>query len=240
MKTTEVDIVAFGAHPDDAEIGCGGTLIKFADAGRKIVIVDLVRGELGTRGSVETRAQEAEASSRIIGLHGRENLGLPDGHISSSPEAKRKVVESIRRWQPKAIFVPYWDDRHPDHANASHLVYEASFLSGLMRYDTGQESHRPDKVFYYMGWYEFTPSFVVDITDQAERKLEAIYAFRTQFDPNADRGPQTRLTSPTTDWLIRSRMAHFGSLIRSKYGEGFLIRGRLEVDDPLELTFSSF
>lgn len=234
------DVIAFGTHPDDAEIGCGGTIIKLADAGLKVVIVDLVRGEMGTRGSAEVRTQESAASSKILGLHARENLELEDGNIDTKPEAKRKIAEAIRRWQPKAIFLPYWEDRHPDHANASRLIYESTFLSGLIRFETGQEAYRPTQLFYYMGWYEFEPTFVVDITAQAERKMEAIYAFGTQFRPDTERGPQTRLTSPTTDWLIRSRMAHFGSHIRCKFGEGFLIRGRLEVENPLDLMFESF
>jgi len=236
----KADIIAFGTHPDDAEIGCGGTLIKLAERGRTVVVVDLVRGELGTRGSADIRAREAADSSKILGLHDRENLSLEDGNIAVTAEAKRRVVEAIRRWQPRAIFLPYWEDRHPDHANASRLIYEAAFLAGLPRYDTGQAPHRPTQLFYYMGWVEFTPTMIVDITDQATRKLEAIYAFSTQFRADAARGPETRLTSPTTDWLIRSRMAYYGSLIRSKYGEGFLIRGTLEVDDPLTLAFESF
>ncbi len=234
------DVIAFGTHPDDAEIGCGGTLIKLADEGKRVAVVDLVRGEMGTRGSAEIRAQEASASSKILGLCGRENLELRDGFIDVTMESKHVVVEALRRWRPRAIFLPYWDDRHPDHMNASRLIYESVFLSGLIRFETGQEAHRPKQLFYYMGWHEFTPTFVVDITDQAERKLEAIYAFGTQFRADAERGPQTRLTSPTTDWLIRSRMAYYGSKIRSKYGEGFLIRGHLEVSDPLDLTFESF
>ena len=234
------DVIAFGTHPDDAEIGCGGTLIKLADAGLKVVVVDLVRGELGTRGSADIRAQESSASSKILGLHERENLELQDGNIATTMESKRKVVEAIRRWRPEAIFLPYWEDRHPDHANASRLIYEATFLSGLIRFETGQEAHRPTQLFYYMGWYEFAPTFIVDITEQAERKLEAIYSFGTQFRADAERGPQTRPTSPTTDWLIRSRMAHFGSRIRCKFGEGFLIRGHLEVENPLDLMFESF
>ncbi|MCK4570313.1 bacillithiol biosynthesis deacetylase BshB1 [Candidatus Bipolaricaulota bacterium] len=234
------DIIAFGTHPDDAEIGCGGTMIKLADAGHKVVIVDLVRGEMGTRGSAEIRAQEAAASSKILGLHGRENLELQDGNIDITMETKREVVEAIRRWRPKAIFLPYWEDRHPDHSNASRLIYEATFLSGLLRFDTGQEAYRPTQLFYYMGWYEFTPTFVVDITEQADRKLEAIYAFGTQFRPDTERGPQTRLISPTTDWFLRSRMAQLGSRIHCKFGEGFLIRGHLEVENPLDLMFESF
>lgn len=237
---TSADVLAFGTHPDDAEIGCGGTLIKLADAGLRVVVADLVRGELGTRGSAEIRAQEADASSKILGLHGRENLGLQDGSIGADAAAKRAVVQTLRRWRPKAIFLPYWEDRHPDHSNASRLIYESAFLSGLVRFDTGQEAFRPRQLFYYMGWYEFAPTFIVDITEQAERKLQAIYSYQTQFRADAERGPQTRLTSPTTDWLLRSRMAYYGSRIRSKYGEAFLVRGHLEVDNPLNLVFESF
>lgn len=237
---SQVDVVAFGAHPDDVEIGCGGTLIKLADNNRRIVVVDLVRGELGTRGSAETRQREADASSKILGLHARENLELDDGNVHVSSEGKRKVVEVIRRRRPEAIFLPHWQDRHPDHANASQLVYEGTFLAGLMRYDTGQESFRPSRIFYYMGWYEFDPTFIVDITAQAERKMEAIFSYSTQFRREVSSDPQTQLTSPDTEWLIRSRMAHCGSLIRRRYGEGFLVRGRLAVEDPLELPFTSF
>jgi len=237
---TQADIIAFGTHPDDAEIGCGGTLIKLAERGRTVVVVDLVAGELGTNGSAAIRAREAAASSEILGLHARENLSLEDGNIAVTAEAKRPIVDVIRRWRPRAIFLPYWEDRHPDHANASRLIYEATFLAGLVRYDTGQPPHRPSQLFYYMGWVEFAPSVIVDITEQAERKLQAIYAYGTQFRPDVKRGPQTRPTSPTTDALLRSRMAYYGSLIRSQYGEGFLIRGHLEADDPLMLTFESF
>jgi bacillithiol biosynthesis deacetylase BshB1 len=237
---TDTDMLAFAAHPDDAEIGCGGTLLRLADAGRRVVIADLTRGELGTRGSAEIRAQEAEHSSRILGLAGRDNLGLPDGEVRPTPEAKRAVAVAIRRWRPSAVLVPYWEDRHPDHANASRVVYEGTFLAGLSRFETGQPPHRPTRLFYYMGWTEFEPTFIVDVTEQVERKMEAIYAFSTQFRPDASADPETVLTSPTTDWLIRSRMAHYGAMIRRTYGEGFLIRGRLRVDDPLALPFFSF
>jgi len=235
-----VDVLAFGAHPDDVEIGCGGTLLKLTDQGKRVVIVDLVRGEMGTRGSAEIRAQEAAASSEILHLTARENLELTDGHIRADLEAKRKVVAAIRRWRPGVVFLPYWLDRHPDHARASELVYEGSFLAGLRRFETDQESHRPSRLFYFMGWGAFEPTFIVDITAQFERKMETIYAFSTQFQSEASTDPQTRLTAPSTDWRIRSRAAYFGSLIDVRYGEGFLIRGRLEVEDPLSLRFKTF
>jgi bacillithiol biosynthesis deacetylase BshB1 len=234
------DVMVFGAHPDDIEIGCGGTIIKMTDAGRRVVLVDLVRGELGTRGSAEIRAREAERGTEILGAHARENLELEDGHIRITREGRTRVARAIRQWKPATVLLPYWEDRHPDHSHASRLVYEGTFLAGLSRFDTGQERHRPTRLIYYMGWYEFDPTFIVDITDQFERKMEAIYAYSTQFHPDGSPDPQTRLTSPNTDWLIRSRMAYYGARIRVHYGEGFLIRGHLAVDDPLALDFRSF
>lgn len=236
----EVDVVVFGAHPDDIEIGCGGTLIKLADTGRSVVLVDMVRGELGTRGSAQIREQEAAAAAEILGATARENLELEDGNLRATAEAKHKVAEAVRRWKPRMVFLPYWQDRHPDHAHASELAYEGIFLAGLPRFQTGQAAYRPTQLLYYMGWSEFAPSFVVDITDQFERKMEAIFAYSTQFKRDASPDPQTRLTAEKTDWLIKSRMAYYGSRIGKRYGEGFLVRGTLEVEDPLTLTFSSF
>jgi bacillithiol biosynthesis deacetylase BshB1 len=234
------DAMVFGAHPDDIEIGCGGTVIKLTDAGRRIVLIDLVRGEMGTRGSAEIRATEAKKGAEILGAAARENLELEDGHIRVTPEGRRRVAEAIRRWKPDTVFLPYWEDRHPDHSYASRLVYEGTFLAGLARFDTAQESHRPARLIYYMGWYEFEPTFVVDITAQFERKMASIYVYSTQFRPDGSPDPQTRLTSPNTDWLIRSRMAYYGARIGVHYGEGFLIRGHLAVENPLELDFRSF
>jgi bacillithiol biosynthesis deacetylase BshB1 len=236
----KADALVFGAHPDDVEIGCGGTLIKLTDADRKVVVVDLVRGELGTRGSAETRAREAAESAKILGLHARENLELPDGNVRSSAEARGRVTRAIRHWRPEAVFLPYWQDRHPDHAHAARLTYEGTFLAGLPRYSTDQEAYRPSRVFYYMGWYEFDPTFIVDVTGQFERKMSAIYAYSTQFRPEVSDDPQTRLTSPSTDWMMRSRMAYYGSRIGKRYGEGFLIRGHLQAESPLDLQFASF
>jgi len=232
--------MVFGAHPDDIEIGCGGTVINLTDAGRRVVLVDLVRGELGTRGSAEIRAREAEEGARILGAAARENFGLPDGRLEVTAEGRQRVAEAIRRFTPDTVFLPYWEDRHPDHAYASRLVYEGIFLAGLPRFDTGLPSHRPSRLIHYMGWYEFEPTFIVDITAAFDRKMAAIYAYSTQFRPDASADPPTRLTEASTDWLLRSRMAHYGARIRVRYGEGFLIRGHLAVDDPLKLNFQSF
>ncbi len=236
----EADVLAFGAHPDDIELGCGGTLAKLADAGRAVVFVDLTRGELGTRGSSEVRREEAREAARILGANARENLELPDGHLVATEDAKHKVAEVIRCFRPRLVFVPYYHDRHPDHVHASEIVYEGMFVAGLPRYVAGGASYRPRRVIYYMGWQEFRPSFIVDISEQFDRKMEAICAYASQFTLADPAYPETRLTSPATDHLIRSRMAHYGALIGKKYGEGFLIRGVLEVDDPFELEFSSF
>jgi len=236
----DVAVMAFGAHPDDIELGCGGTLIKLGDLGFSTVLVDVTHGEMSTRGTPEIRQAEAETAARMIGAVARENLGLADGHIEAGPEAKRRVAEVVRRYRPQMVLVPYYEDRHPDHYRASELIYEGVFWAGLARVDTGQESYRPSRVLYYMGWYEFQPTFVVDITEQFERKMQAIYAYATQFKPDDPSYQQTRLTSPGYNWMLVHRMAHYGSLIQAKYGEGFLIRGTMQVDNPLGVHFSSF
>jgi bacillithiol biosynthesis deacetylase BshB1 len=236
----KVDVMAFGAHPDDIEIGCGGTLIKLVDLGHSVVLVDMVQGEMGTRGTVETRRAEAAAAAKIIGAVARENLKLEDGNIRADEEAKRRVVEVVRKHRPRLVFIPYYKDRHPDHYHASQVAYEGIFLAGLAQYETGQESYRPLRVLYYMGWYEFEPTFIVDISAQFDQKMDAIYAFSTQFKPGDSFYEQTRLTSRQYNWALVHRMAYYGSLIGKQYGEGFLIRGRMEVENPLEVKFSSF
>ena len=236
----KVDVMAFGAHPDDIELGCGGTLIKLVDLGHSVVLVDMVQGEMGTRGTVETRRAEAAAAAKIIGAVARENLKLEDGNIRADEEAKRRVVEVVRKHRPRLVFIPYYKDRHPDHYHASQVAYEGIFLAGLAQYETGQESYRPLRVLYYMGWYEFEPTFIVDISAQFDQKMDAIYAFSTQFKPGDSFYEQTRLTSRQYNWALVHRMAYYGSLIGKQYGEGFLIRGRMEVENPLEVKFASF
>lgn len=236
----DTDVVAFGPHPDDIELGCGGTLIKLVDLGYSVVLVDLSRGEMSTRGTVETRNAEAVAAAKVIGAAARENLGLPDGSIRASDEARLKVVEVIRRHRPRLAFIPYYRDRHPDHCRASELLYDGLFAAGLEKYKTGQEKYRPSRVMYYMRWYEFEPTFIVDVTEQFERKMQAVYAYATQFTPDDESYAQTRLTSPQHHWELVHRMAYYGSQIGTRYGEGFLTRGRMAVEDPLQVTFSSF
>ncbi len=237
---SDVDVMAFGAHPDDIELGCGGTLMKLVSMGYSVVLVDMVQGELATRGTVETRRAEAEKALQIIGGEARENLNMEDGHIHTTKEAKHRVARVVRKYRPEFVFLPYYEDRHPDHYHTSTLAYEGIFLAGLAEYKTGQESFRPRRLAYYMAWYEFDPTFIVDISEQYEQKMEAIYAYATQFKPEDNFYNQTRLTSREYNWSLRHRMAYYGSLIGEKYGEGFLIRGTLEAPDPLKMTFSSF
>ena len=236
----EADVMALGAHPDDIELGCGGTLIKLCDMGYRVVMVDMTRGEMGTRGTSEIRQAEARAAAKIIGAVARENLELEDGFLRTSKEGKHRIVQVIRRYRPKLVFLPYGQDRHPDHYHASALAYEGIFMAGLAQYKTDLESHRPSRIIYYMGGYEFEPSFIVDITAQFERKMEAILAFSTQFRPDDGSYRQTRLTSPEFHWKLEHRMAYYGSLIGVKYGEAFIQRGTLRVENPFELQFSTF
>jgi len=233
-------ILAFGAHPDDIELGCGGTLIKLAQAGHKIVVVDLTRGELSTRGTVEIRAREAAKAADLIGAAARENLELPDGDVRSTPEAKQRVAKAVRRARPGLVLLPYTEDRHPDHAHAGRLAYEGTFLAGLPRYETGQPAFRPRRLVTYMCWEPFAPSFVVDVSAQFERKMAAIRAYESQFSAADPAYPPTRLTSPGALQLIESRMATLGAQIGVRYGEGFLLRGVLAAGSPLELDIHSF
>ena len=236
----DVDVMAFGPHPDDIELGCGGTLIKLIEAGNSVALVDMTQGEMSTRGTVETRKAESVKAAQIIGAVVRENLSLEDGNIHTDAESKRRVAQVIRQYRPRLVFIPYYRDRHPDHFHAGELLYDGIFCAGLSRYETGQESYRPSRVIYYMRWYEFKPTFIVDITAQFDLKMEAVYAYATQFTSQDASFEQTRLTSPQHDWEIIHRMAYYGSRIGKKYGEGFLIRGEMEVENPLEVRFSSF
>jgi bacillithiol biosynthesis deacetylase BshB1 len=236
----DVDVMAFGPHPDDIELGCGGTLIKLSDLGYSTVLVDMTRGEMGTRGTAETRRAEAAAAAEILGATARENLALEDSNIAVTPEAKRKVVEIVRKYRPKLVLIPYYEDRHPDHYHASALAYEGLFLAGLSRYETGQKRYRPSRVMYYARWYGFAPSFVVDVSAQYDRKMQAIMAYATQFKADDASYEQTRLTTREYHWQLMHEMAYYGSLIQVQYGEPYLVRGNIEVENPLDVRFSTF
>ena len=230
MKT---DILAFGAHPDDVELAAGGTLLKAARAGSATGVITLTRGETGTRGSLETRAAEFDAASRLMGLAHHEMLSLPDGRLTADEESRLAVVREIREHRPTILLLPYWEDRHPDHGAASRIVQEAAFLAGLPKLDTGQEPFRPAELVYYMSSWEFEPSFVVDISAHIEEKKSAIQAYGTQvFNPSLATGEEQTFISSEHFWqLLLSRMAHYGRLIGASFAEPFRIRGLVEIAD---------
>ncbi|MBH1958552.1 MAG: bacillithiol biosynthesis deacetylase BshB1 [Flavobacteriia bacterium] len=222
----KVDILAIGAHPDDVELGCGGTLAKLISQGKKVAIVDLTQGELGTRGTNITRAEEAAEASQILGISARENLKMKDGFILNTEEYQMQVVKMIRKYQPEIVFANAIDDRHPDHAKASRLVSDACFLAGLVKIETelegeNQKQWRPKQVFHYIQWKPITPDFVVDISDFMEKKIEACLAYKTQFyDPNSNE-PMTPIA--TKDFLesLTYRAQDLGRLSGVDFAEGF-------------------
>jgi N-acetylglucosamine malate deacetylase 1 len=228
-----VDILAFGAHPDDVELGASGTLIRAARAGARTAVITLTRGEMGSRGTLSTRAAEFEAAGKVLGLVHQEMLALPDGRLTADDTSRQVIVRKIREHQPRIVLLPHWEDRHPDHGATSRIVQEAAFLSGLRKLDTGQEPHRPAELVYYMSSWEFEPSFIVDITDTIEEKKRAILAYGTQvYSPGfSGAEPPTFISSQHYQELIFSRMAHYGHLIGKGYGEPFLIRGHIEIND---------
>ena len=222
----KVDILAIGAHPDDVELGCGGTLAKLIFEGKKVAVVDLTQGELGTRGTNITRAQEAASASEILGISARENLKMKDGFILNSEEYQMQIVKMIRKYQPEIVLANAVDDRHPDHAKAAKLVSDACFLSGLVKIETeldgeNQKQWRPKQVFHYIQWKNITPDFVIDISNFMEKKIEACLAYKTQFyDPNSNE-PMTPIA--TKDFLesLTYRAQDLGRLSGVEFAEGF-------------------
>ncbi|MBC3539758.1 bacillithiol biosynthesis deacetylase BshB1 [Rufibacter sediminis] len=240
----KLDILAFASHPDDAELGCVGTLLAHKAQGKKVGIVDLTRGELGTRGTVETRAQEAADSAQILGLDARENLGLADGFFRNDEAHQRLVIQAIRKYQPEIVLMNAIHDRHPDHGRGSQLVSEACFYSGLRQIKTQgadgqeQEAWRPKAVYHYIQDRFISPDLVVDITPYWETKVEAIRAFKTQFFTPATADspePATYISSPEFLQFIESRAKELGHAIGVSYGEGFTKERSLGVKNLFDL-----
>ncbi len=234
-STQRVDILAFGAHPDDVELGCGGTLIKLKKLGYRTGVVDLTEGEMGTRGTVEQRYREAASAARILGLDYRTNLKIPDGNIELNAPNRRKVVEQIRRLQPLLVLAPYPDDRHPDHIYAGKLVTESAFYAGVKRMFPGLPPHRPYRVLYYQSKYEFQPSFVVDISEEFAEKRRALEAYRSQFFNPEWPEEQTFVSSRAFLEAVEFRARYFGWTAGVKYAEPFWIRESLALDDPVPI-----
>ncbi len=218
-----VDLLAFGPHPDDIEIGVGGTIAKQARAGHRVGLCDLTRGELGSNGSVDQRLAEARAGAAVLGVVWRENLAWPDGEIGSSDQV-RNTVELLRRCRPATVLVPHWADRHPVHVAASRLLTTAVFKSGLRKYDATGEAWRPDWVCYYFINDAAPPSFVVDVSGDYDTKRRALDCHRSQFAPEAADAVATRLTTPRFRRLIETRDAGFGVSAGVDFAEGFVVR----------------
>lgn len=232
----DLDVLAFGAHADDVEITCGATMIKLAALGYKTGIITLTRGEMATRGTPEIRAEEFKKSAEIMGLAAHKMLDIPDGRVEVTWENKLKIIAEIRAHKPRIIFAPYWVERHPDHEKTSHLVRESAYLSGLKKIDTGQDAFRPLRVVFYQSRFEFTPSFVIDTSGFTGRKMSAIMAYASQFhrpDRAGSGSEETSISRPEFLDHIEIRDRRYGAQIGAKYGEPFLVREALKVDDPV-------
>ena len=236
----KLDILAFGAHPDDVELGCGGTIAKEISLGKKVGIIDLTRGELGTRGSVEIRNQEAAAAAKILGVSVRENLDLRDGFFVNDEAHQLKIIKMLRKYKPEIVICNAIDDRHIDHGKGSQLVSDACFLSGLMKIETEidgikQEAWRPKLVYHYIQWKNITPDFVVDITGFNEKRVEAVLAYGSQFyNPNSNE-PETLIASKNFLESLNYRAQDLGRLIGTDYAEGFTVERYLAVNSLSDL-----
>jgi bacillithiol biosynthesis deacetylase BshB1 len=236
----KLDILVFAVHPDDAELGCSGTILKHIALGKKVGIVDFTRGELGTRGTAETRDKEAADSAKILGLHVRENLRFKDGFFKNDEEHQLEVIKMIRKYRPEIVLSNALEDRHPDHGRAGDLAYDACFLSGLAKISTqyageNQQEWRPRLIFQFIQDRYIKPDIIVDITPYIETKIASIKAFKTQFfNPELDE-PSTYISSPEFFESVIARSREFGKSIGTTYAEGFTSRKLLGVDDLFQL-----
>lgn len=231
----KVDILAFGAHPDDVELGCGATIAKEVALGKKVAIIDLTAGELGTRGSAEIRAKEAAAAADILGVQARENLGFRDGFFKNDEEHQLAIIQKIRQYKPEIVLCNAIDDRHIDHGKGSKLVSDACFLSGLRKIETTldgklQEAWRPKVVYHYIQWKNIEPDFVVDVTGYVETKLKSVMAYGTQFFDANSKEPATPITSENFLNSIVYRAQDLGRLINKECAEGFTVERYLAVN----------
>ena len=234
------DVLAIGAHPDDIELACGGTVAKLVQLGHTVALADLTQGELGTRGTKQIRAREAADAARILGVTTRRNLQIPDGGIDIKKENVLKVITLIRELQPSILLIPHGVERHPDHVHTHQLCREAWFYSGLEKLPTKlrgvrQHPHRPHHFFEFMQWHEFQPAFIVDISDTFEMKMESIHAHASQFFNPASKDLETKLSSPEFLQTIETRCKYYGQKIGVKYGEPFLTSFSIGVKDVFDL-----
>jgi bacillithiol biosynthesis deacetylase BshB1 len=235
-----LDLLAIAAHPDDVELTCGGTLLKMAQRGYKTGILDLTAGEMGTRGTTETRAKEATKAAKLLGVKWRDTLGVPDSDVQPLRQHKLRLAAVIRELKPKTVILPYWEARHPDHYNASTLGYEGCFLAGLKQLPLEGEPHRPFKILYSTAYASVRPTFVVDITPQYEQRRRAILAFRSQFRPkNSERESRVFLAIDRLEEEMNQLARHYGQMIGVKYGEPFLQKELMQVEDIVKMDVRS-
>jgi len=229
-----VDILALAAHPDDVEQTCGGTLLRMAAKGYRTGVLDLTAGDMGTRGDAGTRIAESEAAAALLRLAWRGNLRMPDARLENTLAARLSVAMKIRELRPQVVILPYWEGRHPDHYRASEMGYEACFLAGLRRIDERSQPHRPRKILYASSYANVTPSFVVDISEQFERRMASLLAYRSQYGEHGE----GRSLFPA-EQEIRERLGavarFYGNLIGVRYGEPFVVRETMQVDDVVAL-----
>ena len=233
-----VDILAIAAHRDDVEQTCGGTLLKMRSLGLETGILDLTQGEAGTRGSAAERAAEAEAAGRILGVRRRQALDLPDGRVENTYENRLKIVHVLRELRPRVVILPYWQGRHPDHYTTATLGYEACFLSGLARLETGAAAHRPYKVLYASLYADVRPSFVVDITPFIEERYRSLMAYRSQY-ANAEQGSTLFVPEEEIRERTLAEARHYGQLAGVRYAEPFVQKEVGLVDDLMTLPVAS-
>jgi bacillithiol biosynthesis deacetylase BshB1 len=235
-----VDLLAIAAHPDDVELTCGGTLIKMARRGYKTGILDLTAGEMGTRGTPETRAREAAKAAKLLGVVWRGTLGVPDSDVQPSRPHKLRLAGVIRELRPKTVILPYWEARHPDHYHASTLGYEGCFLAGLKALPIAGEAYRPFKILYATSFADVRPTFVVDITKEFEQRRKAILAFASQFRPVKGE-PKSRvfLAIDRLEAEMNQLARHYGQMIGVKYGEGFVTKELMQVEDVVAMPVRS-
>ncbi len=232
----KLDVLAVSPHPDDVELHCGGLMIRFADLGYATGIVDMSRGEKGTRGTTEDRKREAAAAAEVLGLSERLNLGLPDARIGACETHRDALLDAIRRFQPELLLVPHEAVRHPDHGATTRLAKDAAFLAGLEKIETDRPAFRPRQLVFYLTHHAFRdprPSFIVDISSTYSRKVGAIKAHRSQFHDADSTEPETYISRPEFLEEVEAQNRYYGSLIGARYGEPFVVREYLSIDDPL-------
>jgi len=234
-----VDILAIAAHPDDIEQTCGGTLIAMAEKGYRTGALDLTAGEMGTRGTPEIRLEEADVAAKHLLLYWRGNLALPDARIENSLPARMTLAGEIRRLRPRVVIAPYWEGRHPDHYNASPLCYEACFLAGLAKLDDSLAAHRPRKIVYASQYATVAPSFVVDITRQFDRRMAALLSYESQYG-GAEEGSHLFPRSEEIVDRLAAIARYYGNLIGVKYGEAYVVKETLAVEDLVQMPVKSF